>query len=218
MSRRRKGRRRRKRSTDVYQPRSRLPLGEKFVFKTRYFTANLSLTTGAIGGNAATSVFRANSLYDPFLSGLGHQPLGFDQIMPFYDHYCVIGAKIKVVFTNESEFRSPHIGVTLKDKPDVESDLRVIIENGQGAYGQLQGENGSGQKALTASYSAKRMFGGNPLANEDIKGQQGTNPTDGAYFHIWVASDSLVLPVTVDYTVQIEYTAILTEPKQLQLS
>lgn len=216
--RRRRGYGRRRRKNYKMSPRSRLPLGDKFVFKTRYFRANLTLTTGAIGGNAATYVLRANSLYDPELSGLGHQPLGYDQIMPFYDHYCVVGSKIKVRFTNDSEDRAPYIGLTLKDSPTTESDLRVIIENGQGAYNQLLSKDGNGQKALTATYSAKKMFGGNPLSKESIKGRQTTNPEDGAYFHIWVASDSVVLASTVSVTIEMEYTAILTEPKQIGLS
>ena len=36
---------------------------------------------------------------DPNHTGVGHQPLYFDQLMTIYNHYIVIGAKITVKFT-----------------------------------------------------------------------------------------------------------------------
>lgn len=38
--------------------------------------------------------FQLNSLYDPNITGAGHQPYGFDQLMTYYDHYLVIKASV----------------------------------------------------------------------------------------------------------------------------
>ena len=41
---------------------------------------SLNPTVGAV----ASADFAANGLYDPYLSGVGHQPMGFDQLMTFF--------------------------------------------------------------------------------------------------------------------------------------
>jgi len=38
-------------------------------------------------------VFKANSLFDPDLTGVGHQPTYFDQLAAIYSQYCVLGCK-----------------------------------------------------------------------------------------------------------------------------
>ena len=38
----------------------------------------------------AVKYFSANGCYDPYISGTGHQPRGFDQWTAFYDHYCAL--------------------------------------------------------------------------------------------------------------------------------
>lgn len=35
-------------------------------------------------------------MYDPDLTGFGHQPYFFDQLTDIYSHYVVIGSKIKI--------------------------------------------------------------------------------------------------------------------------
>lgn len=54
----------------------------------------VQLDAGA--GLASTQTFSANSLYDPDVSGAGHQPRGFDQMMTMYRYYTVLGATIEV--------------------------------------------------------------------------------------------------------------------------
>jgi len=40
--------------------------------------------------------FRLNSIFDPDMTGGGHQPRGHDQWATIFSKYCVIGAKVKV--------------------------------------------------------------------------------------------------------------------------
>jgi hypothetical protein len=75
------------------------PLPNNFVTKLRYHD---SVPINAANGTVAGHVFRANSPYDPDYTASGHQPRYFDQIMPLYDHYQVLGSKITVKFINNS--------------------------------------------------------------------------------------------------------------------
>lgn len=65
--------------------------------KLRYFTGN-------IGGSASTTMllwsFRANSLFDPDLTGTGGQPLWHDQIAAVYQNYRVVKVKMEAIFNN----------------------------------------------------------------------------------------------------------------------
>ena len=52
---------------------------------------------------AATAyVYSANGLYDPDITGAGHQPMSFDQLIGMYEHYTVQSGKITVNFVNEN--------------------------------------------------------------------------------------------------------------------
>lgn len=54
----------------------------------------LSSTSGAVAEN----VYRGNSLFDPDLTGTGHQPYFFDQWSTFYGYYTVLGAAVKATY------------------------------------------------------------------------------------------------------------------------
>jgi hypothetical protein len=70
------------------------------VRRLRYSTTvSMATTSGAI---TFTQVFRANDLFDPDFTGTGHQPMGFDQLMTWYNHFCVVSAKIRIVCKNQA--------------------------------------------------------------------------------------------------------------------
>lgn len=45
-------------------------------------------------------LFRLNSLYDPDLSGLGTQPVGYDQWAAFYNKYRVVSTEVEIRVEN----------------------------------------------------------------------------------------------------------------------
>jgi len=71
------------------------PLAMRQIVKLRY-AEDVNISAGIALGSYD---FRANSIFDPNLTGIGHQPLGHDQWAVFYDHYVVLGARIKVTLT-----------------------------------------------------------------------------------------------------------------------
>jgi len=58
----------------------------------------ITLTTGVAG--TALHVFRGNSVYDPDLTGTGHQPLFRDNYAAVYLKYCVTAARMTIKAIN----------------------------------------------------------------------------------------------------------------------
>jgi len=194
------------------------PLPKTFKLRTRYVSTTISIDVG-VGGIAETHVFSANGLYDPDITGVGHQPLGFDQFMDMYDHYTVIGSRLKATLTNTDDTQNTRVYLSLKDKAATSSDLEQILENGLTRWISL-GPNGtdSATRTITMNCNPSKFLGQKVMASTDCKGSSGTNPTEGVFYHLTVAPVLAQDPSSVRALVEIEYIAILTEPTQLSTS
>lgn len=66
----------------------------------------------------------------------------------------------------------------------------------------------------TRYFSAKKFFGTKNIVGKDLyRGSTSASPTEEAYFQIWVASIAGGDPTTMNFLLEIEYIAVLTEPK-----
>lgn len=92
-------------------------------FKWTYF-ANLS--NAGSGASSILQVFRGNSLFDPDQTGVGSQPLTFDQWCPaLYTWYYVAASKIKVDLWSTSNSQAGML-FTVLPSADVYSSVSVI--------------------------------------------------------------------------------------------
>lgn len=167
--------------------------------------------------------FAANDLYDPNVTGGGHQPLGFDQLMALYNHFHVISSKIRVDFCTQSG-SSPVAGgcvcmihvnddVTLGD-----TDARTMLEMPGTNWSIMQPVTKS-PLSLRHSYDATSWNPGDIMANDNLQGSSSSSPTEKQHFTLGVASiDQSTDPVVVHCWVEIEYTAVFHEPKDLAQS
>lgn len=215
--------RRRRRRTRRYRRKPKMsvqkPLGDKFKFVTRYVENNFSVNPGL--GGTGVHVFSANGLYDPNITGIGHQPIGFDQIMPMYDHYTVIASKISVWFQNEDSSYAQTVGIAIKDSATAISDVRRYIENGNCTYKNLSAAGDASDRCTLSKKCSIARFLGRPnsLSEDDLRGTDAANPVEQVYFHVFASPIvTSADPATVRLFAQIEYVAIMTEPKTLNLS
>lgn len=200
--------------------RRRLPtmLGWKLVTKLKYESSNV--LSFPAPGSPSIWVFRANSLHDPDQSGGGHQPRGFDQIAPMYDHYVVIGAKIRVTFIPRGDVTdtndSMYVGISCKDTQTGLSSANDYIESRSCTYRAIM-VNQVEQRSptLTMSVNPNRFLGiSKPLSSPDVRAFTNANPTDGVYFHVFaepLATADTPNPVRIQ--VFIQYTCVFVEPK-----
>jgi len=83
---------------------------DRYACKLKY-VQKLSFTGSVTPSN---QVFRLDSLYDPDLSGIGHQPRYFDQIAGLYNQYLVTRCDWKLEFVNANS-NAVTIGVAASD-------------------------------------------------------------------------------------------------------
>jgi len=187
----------------------------RFKAMLRYYEAVSISTSGTVGAY----VFSANGLFDPNITGTGHQPMGFDQIMLSYEHYCVLQARINVVAQNTSTTGTPQIVVQLAASNTVATLSQAIMEQGQLAKVHLTAGPGYGcsQQLKQAIRIGKFLGIPNVLDNPDCIGTVAANPVEQEYFHIYGWDDNAQTS-TVNLDVTIEYEAMFIEPKKLTQS
>lgn len=209
-----------KRSRSMFKKSSNAPMAKSFKFKTRYHEDGLSVNPGA-GGILLSHVFTANGLFNPNITGgvNKHRVLGFDQLMLMYDHYNVIGCRARIDFINTDANLNTRVGVYINDDANVIADPYKIIENGLGKYMTLGKQTTSkGVQSMTINTSIKKFFKSKVLSDDKLRGNATSNPAEQLYIHVWADNPQGNDPAAVSFTITIEYIAILTEPKKLNIS
>lgn len=186
------------------------------VRKLRYTTANiLSVSSGVL----TTHVFSLNGLYDPDYTGTGHQPMGFDQMMPFYNHYHVTKAKVHVIFSMLEADRAGSIGIKVTPDTTPPGSFENLIEEGRNSWDTIAGaaSTTNGTKALRCSVNVPAINGltrANYLADTEYQGTIIANPSEQTFIHICAWSSPLI-SFSVRFDIVIEYEAAFTEPRNL---
>lgn len=182
------------------------PLNRSFRTTLRYAQRGVTINPPA-GGLATAFIMSANGLYDPDISGVGHQPIGFDQFMAIYDHYTVHAAKITVDFHNDDETNPVCVGIAVRDNATITTNPHEIVENGNIDYTLLNAYGKWKDMCRVTMYQDIAKFLGRKqlLSDPQCKGDASSNPTEQVYFHvvIWslgaVDAGNTTCMVTVDY-------------------
>lgn len=190
---------------------------------TLTYSEQISLDPGV--GLVATATYNAGGMWDPRIAIGGNQPRGFDEWMSFYEHFVVVGSKIKVTFQTTGLQPSDGngiVGILLKANPTaVVNNIPQLIELGSSNHKPVGPVGGYNSTAMvTKTYSAKKFLGRtNVLSDPQLKGSVAADPTESAYYEIVVGpsnnGDNLG---AVRALIEIEYIAVFIEPKPLPQS
>lgn len=187
-----------------------LPLKLKFQHKYCQSIA-LSSTPSTNGGWR----FRCNSLYDPDQSGGGHQAMMFDQMSAIYNHYTVIGSRMKITFTPISTNVPTRIIMFINDDTNLNTaNLDTLAEQKSGKSISVI-TTGNQPITRTMNWSAKKTFGGSILGNDELQGNSVSNPTEQSYFEIASNTVDGISNSTVFALIEINYIAIWDEQTEV---
>lgn len=183
-----------------------------FKFKHKYVeTIDLTDT-----GGAQNYQYSCNGMYDPNITGVGHQPMYFDQCTALYNHYTVIGSKIKwTVIPAGTTVQEPYRIITwINDDSTTTGNVNALAENKFAKVRLCTGGVNPSKITLTQKWSAKKFFG-NVMANDQLKGDSSTNPAEQSYFQVTFRSMDGVSTVQIWLQVEIEYIAIWRELREI---
>lgn len=223
-SRRSYNRRRKKKYSSPYQGRLMPGFPKSKMFKFRYCD---SVVLNAPIGNIASHVFKANGLYDPDVTGTGHQPLGFDEASVYYNHYVVLGSKITVAFsagsTASSYGPSQLVGVFISDDATFPGTTSSLTEQGLTKWRYLAQAQTKGNAVtkVVNRFSAKKFFNITDIKDniEELGATVTADPNDQAQFVVWTGSmDTGTDPPFVNCFITIDYIVLMREPKSLNQS
>lgn len=217
---RKKNAKRSRRLTRYRHRKSRVPrqlITNRFTRTLRY---NTSVVLNPTAGVVAYHNYSANGLYDPDLTGAGHQPLGWDQMIGvFYDHAVVIGSKITLNVCPQSGTSSgiSLVGVDLRDTTGYALSKTETIEQGRSVWKMTGGTTGGRPQTIVRKCNPNKFLGrSNPLSDPQLKNTISANATESAVWTVWCASpDEAIDPSAVTINVTIEYLTVFLEPKTL---
>jgi hypothetical protein len=200
-------------------PRSIAPRGmpKRMYVKQRYFE---QVTVDPAAGGATAVLFRLNSGFDPYFSGVGRQPKGLDQYFALYDKCVVTSSKIVVKAVGPAGTIQGVFGVSLRNDTGVDLTVANYVEDPSSvhAIANIYDPN----QEVVIKYTPK-WFGDSKTesAQEDdeLHFSAGADASKQCYAHCFFgALQSGHDPTAVWLQVFIEYNFCFFEPNTLPLS
>lgn len=202
-------------------------LGDKFECKRMlYYDSRFELTGAA--GILKTYYFRANDVFDPDATGVGHQPIGFDQAMLFWEQFCVFSSKITVSFLGNTG-QTVRCGIFLNPNTTDPPSFGDLMENGYLKTTIVSGQTGGasavgywGVRSLSMTCDAIRYFQYKGkeefFANPNFLGNVATSPAEQVYFGIFTYDFTGANNTDVFFDVTLSYDVRFQEPRKISQS
>lgn len=182
------------------------------------YVANfISITSGA--GTLGGYVFSANGCFDPDITGTGGQPMGFDQMMIYYNHYAVLNSRCRVCY-KATTAANPAVGLAVSGSSTPLTSVEQLLEAGKVSWKWLMGTGVNGNSTCLSARVSTALFQGvkNVQDDPDLRGDSASNPAEQSYYllYVWNPIDSTVASASV--SVRIEYDVLFTEARTPSLS
>lgn len=187
------------------------------IAKLKYCQINALTSTSGI---LTEQLYSANNIYDPDVSGAGHQPMGHDQWAALFNHYVVLGSKITLKCCDSDSTVAPtHVGLYLSDGKTLSYTSGYQYAEARKGQNRLTAPGANKTLYMRAKFSAKKFYNVKDMKdNTDRLGAAvGASPGEQAFFHFWVQTIDASTN-TIRYIAEIEYIVLFSEPKDLSTS
>lgn len=175
------------------------------------YVESLSFTAGT---PSDVRQFSCNGLYDPNITGTGHQPLYFDQLSGIYNHYtvfrstCTYLVMVTSVPCLVSHYIEDDTTVSTGTQSAEMSTSTVTVHSNLAVR----------PTRLTRTWNGKQFFGGDLFDNDLLGGTAAANPSEQMYFTFNVtALDGVTIP-SYSILVEVLYEAVWDELKTIAQS
>jgi len=162
-----------------------------------------------------------SGMWDPDITGAGHQPLFFDQMAAIYDQYTVIGSRLIVDITPATAHTSASLVGIYKDDDTTTgntTEASMVGEQPSGYFKQMA-LNQVKPMHFTSKWSAKKTFGPGAMVGDlRYQGTAANNPTEQTYWTLGIQNLNLVSNAQYLVSYKIEYIAVWTELKDIPQS
>lgn len=162
--------------------------------------------------------FRLNSLFDPNLTGTGHQPKGFDQLAALYNRYRVYRAKYRVTFAQTSNTIPLYCGAAPTNTLTGFTDITDHAETAFCNYIVAVNSNPLPTGDFTGSVDLAVLNGKSRVAyaaDDTTQALVSTNPAEQLNLHVMVQTLDNSTNVSMTFIVQIWYDCEFSDPAQL---
>lgn len=175
-----------------------------------------------LGGNGvAAYYYRANSVYDPNLTGTGTTSFGVTQLAQLYDRYRVLSVRFEADFFISSTTSTSAGG-----------EVFVVASNNNSAPTGIGGwaaqrfvwrrpigsASGSGVQRCKVSFPIHKIYGVPYLQvrnEDDFASVMGNNPNNIVYLHIGFLCNATAASVTCTVTTRLLQTCVFSLPVTL---
>lgn len=184
----------------------RQPVPDKIITKLKYSEA-VSLTLAA-ASTLGYYMYRT-SLYDPDVTGLGHQPLWRDQLDYMYTKYRVHGIKYKFTIINTNVQQLTAGAVVMQPDSTAETNLNTIRERNNSRPFILPGYTGGNGRVVKGFMHTGYPHGlskSDFLADEDFEAAMNANPVKTSILAIYcyTLNNGATINIQVDLTYYVE--------------
>lgn len=197
---------------------SNAPL-QKTLKATMLYTDDVVKNLVSSAANPGTTVYSLNGLYDIDITGTGMQPRAFDQMMLLYEHYTVIGVKVRLDFSNNNATKPAYCIATLRAGSTTSTNHRDYMEEKNSNWKLLGIEASQSVTSINLRLNPNKFLGrSKPMADPELKGGSGQNPTEQCYLHVSAVSQDLFNASSVNVIASFEFTTIFSEPRDVASS
>jgi len=154
-------------------------------------------------------IYRGNTLFDPDLTNVGHQPMGYDQWAAFYNRYRVLACAAKLNIINEAAGPPCHVvfGPSTSATP-YSGDLQEALEQPRAKYvGPLEVASRRAH-SMKHYMTTSEVFGVPAEAvkdENDYSAATSTSPNKIWYWHLSLVSTDVSSDLLITWNLELTY-------------
>ncbi len=162
-------------------------IGRSLITSDRLFTKlRFHIDLGYSGSTNASYTFRGNSLFDPYVNGVGTQPTGFDEYSAFYARYRVYASKMTIIVVNNSSTVQTHSALL----PSLSASVPTATDATEATYSKwwINPIIGTAQPKKVSNYiTTRKIHSGKKgvVALDDTYGAATTADPTAVWFWHW---------------------------------